>query len=128
MIEKALHYGRHKIANISKRAGIHAYFFAHGTKFLKDGGRFGFIVSNSWLDVDYGKGMQELFLKNYKITAIIESKVERWFEDADINTCIVILEKWKEQKERDENLVRFVYLSKPLRHFIPPAQDKWEKQ
>jgi hypothetical protein len=125
MIKKALLGG---LVNISKRAGIHAYFFVHGTKFLKDGGRFGFIVSNSWLDVDYGKGLQELFLRYYKIIAIIESKVERWFEDADINTCIVILERCKDQKTRDKNLVRFVYLFKPLRHFIPPAHDMWEKQ
>lgn len=128
LIDKALYYGKHKLAEISKRAGIHAYFFVHGTKFLKDGGRFGFIVSNSWMDVDYGKGLQELFLKNYRIVAIIESKIERWFEDADVNTCIIILEKCKDQKERDENLVRFVYLFKPLRHFIPPAHDMWEKQ
>jgi hypothetical protein len=128
MIDKALYDEKRKLADISKRAGIHAYFFVHGTKFLKDKGRFGFIVSNSWMDVDYGKGLQELFLKNYKIIAIIESKVERWFEDADVNTCIIILEKCKDQKEREENFVRFVYLFKPLRHFIPPAHDMWEKQ
>lgn len=128
LIKKALYMGKGKLATISKRAGIYAYFFVHGTKFLKNGGRFGFIVSNSWMDVDYGKGLQELFLKNYKIIAILESKVERWFEEADINTCIVILEKCNDARERDENIVRFVYLFKPLRHFIPPAQDIWEKQ
>ncbi len=120
-----------RIAEISKRAGIHAYFFVHGFKFLRNGGRFGFIVSNSWLDVDYGKGLQEFFLKNYKIITIIESKVERWFEDADINTCLVILEKCSgdnKGKERNSNLTRFVYLKKPLRYFIPPAQDMWQKQ
>jgi hypothetical protein len=128
LITKALYMGTRKIADISKRAGIHAYFFVHGTKFLKNGGMFGFIVSNSWMDVDYGKGLQELFLQNYKIVAIIESKVERWFEEADINTCIIIMEKCMDAKERDENKARFVYLFKPLRHFIPPAQDIWEKQ
>lgn len=129
LIENALLDPKHKkIADISKRAGIHAYFFVHGTKFLSDGGHFGFIVSNSWLDVEYGKGLQEFFLNNYKIIAIIESKVERWFEDADINTCIVILQKCKSKNERDENLVRFVYLNKSLRHFIPPAQDMWQKK
>ena len=132
IIDKALtdNKGR-RIAEISKRAGIYAYFFVHGTKFLQNGGRFGFIVSNSWLDVDYGKGLQELFLKNYKIIAIIESKVERWFEDADINTCIIILEKCSgedKRRERNENIVRFAYLKKPLRYFIPPAQDIWERQ
>jgi len=132
IIEKALKDATgKKVADISKRAGIHAYFFVHGTKFLHNGGRFGFIVSNSWLDVDYGKGLQEFFLKNYKIITIIESKVERWFEDADINTCIIILEKCSgdnKSRERYSNLTRFVYLKKPLRYFIPPAQDMWQKQ
>lgn len=128
LIESALNFGNVRIANISKRAGIHAYFFVHGTKFLADGGNFGFIVSNSWLDVDYGKGLQEFFLQNYKITAIIESKVERWFEEADINTCIVILQKCKDKAERDSNLVRFVYLKKPLTAFITPVNDIWDTQ
>jgi type I restriction-modification system DNA methylase subunit len=129
IIESALKDNTGKrMAEISKRAGIHAYFFVHGMKFLKNGGRFGFIVSNSWLDVDYGKGLQEFFLHNYKIVAIIESKVERWFEEADVNTCIVILERCTNKQEREENLVRFVCLLQPLRYFIPPAQDMWEKQ
>ncbi|MBM4322955.1 MAG: SAM-dependent DNA methyltransferase [Deltaproteobacteria bacterium] len=131
LIKKALYLDGKTFAQISKRAGIYAYFFIHGTKFLQNGGRFGFIVSNSWLDVDYGKGVQEHFLSQYKIISIIESKVERWFEDADINTVIVILEKAsgdKLKKERDENLVRFAYLKKPLRHFIPLAESMWEKE
>jgi len=128
LIQKALLdlKGR-KVAEISKRAGIHAYFFIHGIKFLKNGGRFGFIVSNSWLDVEYGKGLQEFFLKNYKIVTVIESKVERWFEDADINTCIVILEKCADASLRNENLVRFVYLKKRLSDFMPPVSDMWMK-
>jgi type I restriction enzyme M protein len=128
LIENALKLNNRKIAEIGKRAGIHAYFFVHGSKFLKDKGHFGFIVSNSWLDVDYGKGLQEFFLKNFKIIAIIESKVERWFAEADINTCIVILQKCKDPQERENHPIRFVYLKKSLRHFIPPAQDMWEKQ
>lgn len=116
------------LAKIGKRAGIHAYFFIHGFKFLKQGGRFGFIVSESWLDVDYGKGLQEFFLKNYKIVAIITSKVERWFAEADINTCIIILEKCAEQKAREDNLCRFVYLKKTLDHFIPPAKETWQSE
>jgi len=128
LIENALKIAGKKIAEIGKRAGIHAYFFVHGAKFLKDGGHFGFIVSSTWLDVDYGKGLQEFFLMNYKIIAIIESKVEPWFEEPDVNTCIIILQKCRDKKDRDESIVRFACLKKPLRYFIPPAQDMWEKQ
>ena len=52
LIKKALYdVNRKKVADISKRAGIYAYFFTHGTKFLQNGGRFGFVVSKSWLYV-----------------------------------------------------------------------------
>jgi len=71
LIKEAMNYGGKSIAKFSKRAGIHAYFFVHGYKFLKENGYFGFIVSNSWMDVDYGKGLQEFFLKHYKIIAIM---------------------------------------------------------
>jgi len=131
LIRKALHLDGKPFANISKRAGIYVYFFIHGSKFIQNGGRFGFIVSNSWLDVDYGKGLQEHFLTHYKIISIIESKVERWFEDADINTLIVILEKAsgdRLKREREDHIVRFAYLKKPLRHFIPLAESMWEKE
>lgn len=120
-----------KFADVSKRAGIYAYFFIHSTKFLKEGGRFGFIVANSWLDADFGKGLQDHFLNHYKILAIIESQVERWFSDAEVNTCIIILEKAsgrKQLKDRNDNTVRFVYLKKPLRHFMPLAESMWEKE
>ncbi|GAH50214.1 unnamed protein product, partial [marine sediment metagenome] len=126
--ETVTHYRNKKIASLGKRAGIYAHFFLHGWKFLKEGGRFGFIVASSWLNVDYGKYLEEFFLKNYKIIAIIESKVERWFEDADINTCIVILEKCFDKKVRDENIVQFVYFKKPLNYFIPISESMWEKE
>jgi hypothetical protein len=116
------------MSEISERAGIHAYFFIRGTQFLEDGGHFGFIVADAWLDTEYGRGLQELFLNNYKVIAVIESKVERWFEEADVNTCIIILQKCSNSSQRDENLVRFVYLKKPLRHFIPAAESEWEQQ
>jgi hypothetical protein len=72
--------------------------------------------------------LQEFFLNNYKIIAIVESKVERWFEEADINTCIVILQKCSNKTERDNNIVRFAYLKKRLAELIPPADDSWEQE
>jgi type I restriction-modification system DNA methylase subunit len=124
-----------KEVSLGKRAGIHAYFFLHGLKFLRKGGRFGYVTSNSWLDVDYGKHLQEFFLTRTKIIAIIESKVERWFEEADVNTAITILERcYSEDKEEDEvkreeresNLIKFVQLLVPLSEIIPSVDD--EKQ
>jgi hypothetical protein len=112
---------------ISKRSSIYAYFFLHGANFLVKNGRIGLITSNSWLDVDFGKHLQEFFLKNFKVIAIIESKVERWFEDADINTAITILEKCDDEKVRDSNLVKFVYLKRKLREIILVGESEEER-
>jgi len=112
---------------ISKRSSIYAYFYLHGTNFLVKNGRMGLITSNSWLDVDFGKHLQEFFLRNFKVIAIIESKVERWFEDADINTAITILERCDDGKARDSNLVKFVYLKKRLREIIPIGETEEER-
>jgi len=114
---------------LSKRSSIYVHFFIHGASFLNKGGRLGLITSNSWLDVDYGCDLQRFFLENFKIVAIIESKVERWFIDADINTSITILERCDDKKEKMNNLVKFVQLKKPLSHFVPPTdeeEERWE--
>ncbi|RLJ04456.1 MAG: hypothetical protein DRP08_01680, partial [Candidatus Aenigmatarchaeota archaeon] len=118
--------GTHRI-EISKRSSIYVYFFLHGANFLSEKGRIGLITSNSWLDVDFGKHLQEFFLKNFKIITVIESKVERWFEDADINTAITILEKCNNERIRDSNLVKFVYLKKKLREIIPIGENEKER-
>lgn len=110
--------------SIGRRAGIYAYFFIHGAKFLKVKGRLGFVTSNSWLDVDYGKYLQDFFLSKYKIKAIVESKVERWFEDADVNTCITVLERCKTKEERENNSVKFTQLKIPLRRLVPVTNNE----
>jgi type I restriction-modification system DNA methylase subunit len=95
---------------IPKNSSLFAYFMLHGGALLREGGRLGMITSNSWLDVDYGRAIQEMLLKNFKLIAIIDSKVERWFEAADVNTCITIAERCSDEAKRQSNPVRFVYL------------------
>lgn len=96
------------------RAGLHAYFFLHSLGFLREGGRLGFVVPNGWLDVDYGARLKQFLLDHFRIIAVIDSAVERWFEDAGVNTCIIILEKSSQADDRAANRVRFVHLRAPL--------------
>jgi len=104
---------------LTRRAGLHAYFFVHAAHFLREGGRLGFVASNSWLDVDYGAGLQTFFLNNFRILAVVESQVERWFADASINTCLVILERNADPAARDDHTARFVRLQCPLDESVP---------
>ncbi|MGD8806139.1 MAG: N-6 DNA methylase, partial [Chloroflexota bacterium] len=104
---------------LGRRAGLHAYFFIHGTGFLREGGRFGFVVPNSWLDVAYGERLKQFLLEHYQILALIESNVERWFDEARVNTCLVILEKCSDAQRRAGNRVRLIRLFRPLSELIP---------
>ncbi|MFX1538475.1 MAG: class I SAM-dependent DNA methyltransferase, partial [Promethearchaeota archaeon] len=103
--------------NISKEAGIYAYFFTHSTHFLKQNGMFGYIVSNSWLDSKFGASIQKFFLNNFKIKAIIEFD-RRAFAEAAINTIIIIAQKLTGNNysdERNQNSVKFVRIKRSLK-------------
>jgi len=127
VIEKE--WGNFRVTNqtgisIGSQADIYVYFFIHGAKFLKEEGRLGFVTSNSWLDVRYGTGLQKFFLDNFKIIAIIESKVERSFAKADINTAITIVERCSDKKKRDNHVVKFVVLKEKMDVLIPKDGDR----
>ena len=105
---------------MSKRASYYTYFMTHGTNFLTENGRFGMIVQNSWLDVDYGIDVQRFLLENYKILSVLGCSKERLIKTADVNTVIVLLEKYfgeSRAEEREKNLVHFVDLKKSLSWF-----------
>jgi methylase of polypeptide subunit release factors len=102
------------VKHISKRTSIYAYFFYRAKRLLKEDGYLGFITSNSWLDVDFGETLQKFMTENFHVVAIIDSKVERFFESADVNTNITILRKLKSGEKRDELKTRFVYLKRKL--------------
>jgi len=115
---------------LSGQADIYAYLFFHTAAHLKEGGRMGFVTSNSWLDVAYGYELQRFFLSKFKLIAICESRCEPWFEQSAVNTVFTILERSDNKKETDENFVKFVKLKKPLAELFPQdalfdAQARW---
>lgn len=110
-------------SELGGRSGLHAYFFLHSLRFLREGGRLGFIVPNGWLDVDYGSELKQFLLDNFRIVLIIESAVERWFSEASVNTCVVVLERSSEESARAANRVRFTRLHEPLTDLLPYDAD-----
>ncbi len=115
---------------LSGQADIYAYLFFHAATHLKDGGRMGFVTSNSWLDVAYGYELQRFFLSKFKIIAICESRCEPWFEQSAVNTVFTILERCDDEKAKKNNVVRFVKVKKPLGELLPQdpvtdSQSRW---
>lgn len=77
------------ITSLDRKSDLYLYFYFHGLSLLNSRGTFCFITSNSWLDVDYGKELQEFLLKFVPIHAIYDNP-KRSFEHADVNTIIAL--------------------------------------
>lgn len=108
---------------LSGRAGLYAYFLIHSLGFLREGGRLGFVVPNGWLDVAYGDALKQFLLDHFRVIAVVESAVERWFAAARINTCLLLLERAGDRADRAANRVRFVRLRRPLHDLLGHQDD-----
>ena len=109
---------------LTGRSDIYAYFFTHAGHLLRPGGYLGFVTSVGWLDTHYGFRLQEFFLRNFRIVAVIESQVEKWFEDARVTTAVTILQREPDRTARNDNPVRFIQLRKPLAKIYIEALDR----
>ncbi|MEM2619218.1 MAG: N-6 DNA methylase [Candidatus Hadarchaeales archaeon] len=89
--------------------GIYTYWIMHATDFLKEEGTLGMIISNTWLQTDYGIGFGNFLLDNFKIKAIIDIAL-KLFKDALVTTCIVLAEKESDESKRLDNDVVFIHL------------------
>ncbi len=102
---------------------FHVYFWYYILPFLKEGSRVGFLTSDTWLNVEYGDSLKKFINKYFKIIAIIDSSVERWFEDALVNTVITILERTRNEEERKNNKIKFVRINKKISDLIHDLND-----
>lgn len=77
----------------SGKYDIYVLFIERGVEWLKNKGRFGYIVQNRFLRVDYGQKLREYLLKNVKIEKIIDFGDTKVFADATNYPAILIFEK-----------------------------------
>jgi hypothetical protein len=98
---------------LSDNSDIFAYFLTHGTEFLADDGRLGFIVSDGWLQTQYGEDVQHFLLDNYVVESVI--KFDRQvFEDALVGTNVVILQREENSEVRDTNVTKFIRIKESM--------------
>jgi type I restriction enzyme M protein len=94
---------------IGKETGLYVHFIMHAYDFLKKNGRLAMIVSNSWLQTDYGINFAKFLLDHFKVRAVIDFN-QKLFRIPLIATCILLLEKDKSVKARNENKTVFMYV------------------
>jgi len=105
-------YNLHADVARGREPGIYMHFIMWAYEFLKPGGRLGMIISDSWLQTDYGIDFGRYLLENFKVKAVIDISA-RVFPVPLIGTCIILLEKPRENENVDDNEVVFMYLNIP---------------
>lgn len=101
---------------LDAKSDLYIYFYLLGLHLLQPKGSFCFITSNSWLDVGYGKDLQEFLLKYCRIDMILDNQVKRSFSSADVNTIIALFSAPAEQSSEDilHHQARFVLFKVPF--------------
>lgn len=112
------------LKKINQQSDLYVYYLMHTAAFLKEGGRLGYVISSSWLDVSFGGGFQKFLLDHFKIITIIDNQKVRSFETASINTVILILEKCSDWKSRQDNKVKFARIFKEYDELIGSSSDQ----
>lgn len=111
------------LTKMNQQSDLYVYYLMHTAAFLKEGGRLGYVIASSWLDVSFGAGLQKFLLNHFKIVAIIDHQKKRSFETASVNTIILILEKCTSVKQREINNVKFVRVNADYEKFIGNSND-----
>jgi hypothetical protein len=111
------------LPRFSGKSDAYVWFIVQATQFLKEGGRLSFVVSSAVLFSDYGIPLIRFLGAHYKVCAVIDSLVERWFPDADTNTVLLLLERCSDARARAANEIRFVRLRRPLGQLFPGPND-----
>jgi hypothetical protein len=97
----------------------YVWFIAHATRFLSNGGRLAFVVSSAILFADYGIPLVRFIGRYFRVVAVVDSVVERWFVEADTNTVLLLLEREDDSARRDGWDMRFVRLRRRLSNLLP---------
>lgn len=92
---------------LSKKSDAYVYFTTHATQFLRDGGRLGFVIPPKWMSVRYGMDFQQFLFDHYRIHAVVVF-AERAFEDAFVDTCLLLIERCEDEEARRDTVTRFI--------------------
>lgn len=89
---------------INAKSDLYAYFQIICPQYLNIKGTFCFIISNSWLDVDFGALIQHFLIKHTNIKAVYDCSVRSF--DARVNTIIYLHDaiKFPQMKGGKKNL------------------------
>ncbi len=92
---------------LTGKTDYYGFFLWYSSYFLKDHGRLCFLIPNKWMDVEYGKKLKKFIIENFRIIAIIGFN-RNVFENAQVSTVILILQKERDNSKRQHHYAKFI--------------------
>ena len=92
---------------LTGKTDYYGFFLWYSYYFLKDQGKLCFLIPNKWMDVEYGKKLKKFIIENFRIIAVISFN-RNVFENAQVSTIILILQKEKDDFKRNHHYVKFI--------------------
>lgn len=86
-------------ASLDSKSDLYAYVLARLTSILDPGATLGLITSNSWLGTGWGRDFQLLVRRHFDVRSVTISGRGRWFNNADVVTVMLVLERRPHEAE-----------------------------
>jgi type I restriction-modification system DNA methylase subunit len=107
------------------KTDLFAFFVYHSTRFMKEGGRLGFVTPASWLTSDYAITLQSALLGTMRVTSVITSIAEAFFPQVDVNAVLLVAEK--SAADAPFGRIRFITLKKPITQLTEGKGEYWAR-
>lgn len=107
-------------APLPGRSDIAAYLPFELVDLLEPNGRLGIILPNAWLGTAWGERFRRNLIRWFRINVVVTSGAGRWFQNSEIVTNLLILEKRVTPAIPDDvqdEETRFVVLKRRLEEF-----------
>ena len=95
------------------RSDLYCYFLTHATQFLEAGGKLAWVVPTKWMTADYGPSLRQFLYDHYKVEAVVGFR-KRVFEDALVDTVLLMMERCDDVEEREQTDTNFVRINRKM--------------
>jgi type I restriction-modification system DNA methylase subunit len=104
---------------------LYIIFIEQGINWLKENGKFGYIVSNQFMTREYGRKLRGLLSKNVKIRQLIDFTDSGVFKDAINYPLIITVDKSSPEKD---NLVKAIKVRKSKEDLIKEIYSRFKEK
>lgn len=108
---------------LDPKGDLYSYIPFYLWTLMKDSGKLGIIISNSWLGTKWGDVFRRQLYRFFDVKCVVASGAGRWFKEAKVVGNILVLQKRNKPLEKGDSEVKFITIKTPLEEL--DKENKW---